>query len=263
MQFCFLQRKTHFICLFSPQISKQWGCSVGIIEVVSCFCSMLLLLGQLYVALFLSSVSLFIWFKFLTWYMTWYKIFRLKNPLYNQKIVFLKTNLLMINSIFFLHISRQMLKLLNILYLMFIGDLGAEIQAILFEGIEKWVGQTTAYRRNHRGRALSLNPGHWILGAEIQAIVWRSWKMSWSSPVYFPPLCIHRDSPSVRVHTNGKTWTEWFLDDFRKWSVSRLLDHLWTSNKVYLGAATFVATNMEKIILNLSRELQKYDCLNV
>ena len=35
------------------------------------------------------------------------------------------------------------------------------------------------------------------LGAEIQAIVWRSWKMSWSSPVYFPPLYIQRDSSSV------------------------------------------------------------------
>ena len=37
------------------------------------------------------------------------------------------------------------------------------------------------------------------LEAEMQAIVWRRWKKSWSSPVYFPPLCIHRDNPSVCI----------------------------------------------------------------
>ena len=44
------------------------------------------------------------------------------------------------------------------------------------------------------------------LEAEIQAIVWRSCKMSWSCPVYFPPLCIQRDGFSVHiVHINGET----------------------------------------------------------
>ncbi len=84
------------------------------------------------------------------------------------------------------------------------------------------------------------------LEAEIQAIVWRSWKMCWSSPVYFPH-CAFRATALQCAYQWGN-WTKWFLDDFRKWSVSRLLDHLWTSNKVYLEASTFVSTNMKKNI---------------
>ena len=67
-------------------------------------------------------------------------------------------------SIIFSYSLRQRIKLLNKLYLMFIG----------------------------------------ALEAEIQAIVWRSRKMSWSNPVYFPPLCIRRDRSSVCV-TMGKS----------------------------------------------------------
>ena len=79
------------------------------------------------------------------------------------------------------------------------------------------------------------------LEVEIQAIVWRSWKMSWSSTVIVHSLCIQRDSSPM-----GKTGPSGFFDDFRKWSESWLLDRLWISNKVYLEASAFVSTNMKK-----------------
>ncbi len=104
------------------------------------------------------------------------------------------------------------------------------------------------------------------LEAEIQAIVWRSWKMSWSSSVYFPPsgAGIHRESP-ISVHTvlMGKTGPSDFSTSLEK---DLYLDfqttYERTSNKVYFEASTVISTHI-KMILNLSwKSCQKYDFLN-
>ena len=71
------------------------------------------------------------------------------------------------------------------------------------------------------------------LKTEIQAFVWRSW----SSLVYLPPLCIGATALEC-TNNAGENWTNQCLDGFGKWSISRLLNHLWTSNKVYLEAET-------------------------
>ncbi len=81
------------------------------------------------------------------------------------------------------------------------------------------------------------------LEAEIQAIVWKSWKMSSSSPMHFPHC--EFSSTALSMHTNGENWTKWFFEDFRKWSVSRFLDHLWTWSEVYFKVSTFVSNNMK------------------
>ena len=75
---------------------------------------------------------------------------------------------------------------------------------------------------------------------------------------------VHSSRQPFSAHNNGENWTKWFFDDFRKWPVSRLLDHLWTSNKVYLEASTFLSTNMKKkyeFILRKFSKIQFSDCI--
>ncbi len=60
----------------------------------------------------------------------------------------------------------------------------------------------------------------------------------------FSPI-VHSAQQLYSVQSNGENWTKQLFVDFRKWSVSQLLDHLRTSNKVYLGASTFLSTNMK------------------
>ena len=86
-----------------------------------------------------------------------------------------------------------------------------------------------------------------------EAIVWRNrWKLNWSSPAYFPPLCIHRDSRPFSVHNNRENWTKWFFDYFWKWSASRLLDHLWNSKLQPLSQLIW-KNKFELILRNLSK----------
>ena len=62
----------------------------------------------------------------------------------------------------------------------------------------------------------------------------------------FPHCAFMATRQPFSVLNNGENWTKWFFDNFRKWSVSRLLDHPWTSNKVCFEASTYVSTNMKK-----------------
>ena len=65
------------------------------------------------------------------------------------------------------------------------------------------------------------------------------------------PIVLSSRQPFI-AHNNEKNWTKWFFNDFRKWSVSRLLDYLWTSNKVCFEASTCWLNQYEKVVLNLS-----------
>ncbi len=49
------------------------------------------------------------------------------------------------------------------------------------------------------------------LVAEIKAIVWRNWKISWSSPMYISPIK-RLVWQLFSVHTNGENRTKSFFD---------------------------------------------------
>ena len=53
------------------------------------------------------------------------------------------------------------------------------------------------------------------LEAEIQDIVWRSWKNELVQSCVFYPI-VHSLRQLSSVHTNGENWTKRLFDDFRK-----------------------------------------------
>ena len=66
------------------------------------------------------------------------------------------------------------------------------------------------------------------------------------------------------MHRILQDWTNSIFNSFRQRLVSQLLDHLWTSNKVYLEASTIVSTNMKKYYGFILRKFLKIwfsDCI--
>ena len=81
--------------------------------------------------------------------------------------------------------------------------------------------------------------------------------------MYCPPLCIQRIT-ALQCAYPGEKWTKWFLDDFRKSSVSRFLHHTYERQIKFVWKLQPLSQLTWKIILNLSwKSFQKHDFLNV